>query len=48
MTGALGQCDDREQDDCDDEEGGDAEPDNDAEQIMWRDDLTDQTVLVRL
>ncbi|MER9298772.1 hypothetical protein NKI38_20095 [Mesorhizobium sp. M0621] len=43
---SLGQCDDREQDACDDEEGGDAEPDHDREQ--WGDDLTDQSVLVRL
>ena len=38
--------DDRELDDADDEEGGDAEPSQDGEHIMWGDDLASQEVLV--
>jgi hypothetical protein len=39
--------DDLEQDNCDDEQGGDAEPCPDGEVIMWPDDLQSQEVLVR-
>ncbi|MER9167317.1 hypothetical protein NKI12_08020 [Mesorhizobium australicum] len=47
---SLGQCDDREQDNADDEEGGDLEgycPGDYGEVIMWPDDLESQEVLVR-
>ncbi|RJT31894.1 hypothetical protein D3227_28055 [Mesorhizobium waimense] len=37
---------DREADDADLEEGGDAEPSGDGEIIMWPDDLQSQEVLV--
>lgn len=38
---------DLEQDNCDDEDGGDAEPDHDGEHVTWPDDLESQEVLVR-
>lgn len=45
----IAPCDtiDLELDNCDDEEGGDAEPEHDGEVIMWPDDLQSQEVLVR-
>ena len=46
---SLGCLDDLELDNCDDEEGGDAEPCPDiyGERIMWPDNLESQEVLVR-
>lgn len=42
-----GDTTDLELDNCDDEEGGDLEPDGFSEAIMWPDDLESQEVLVR-
>ena len=39
---------DLELDNCDDEDGHDAEPSEDGEYIMWPNDLKSQEVLVRL